>query len=117
MKYGIFLSHHEMRERPETLAYVLETTDEWVNTPEEVFNTKEAALAKLKENKTKYFPCICKMRGNGGVYYNCMVYFVAACEYRYEKDANDVTEQIVTIQRTMFGVGRTTLNLLLLSDT
>ena len=91
MKYGIFLSHHEMRERPETLAYVLETTDEWVNTPEEVFNTKEAALAKLKENKTKYSPCICKMRGNGGVYYNCMVYFVAACEYSYEKDANDVT--------------------------
>ena len=31
------------------------------------------------------------MRGNGGVYYDCKVYFVAACEYRYEEDEDDVT--------------------------
>ena len=90
MKYGIFLSRHEMSERPETLANVVET-DEWIETPEEMFETKEAALAKLKEDKKKYSPCILKMRGNGGVYYNCMVYFVAACEYRYEEDEDDVT--------------------------
>ena len=90
MKYGIFLSHHEMKKRPEKLANVVET-DEWIETPEEMFETREAALAKLKEDKEKYSPCIREMRGNGGVYYDCKVYFVAACEYRYEKDANDVT--------------------------
>lgn len=90
MKYGIFLSHHEMRERPETLANVVET-DEWIETPEEMFETREAALAKLKEDKEKYSPCIREMRGNGGVFYDCKVYFVAACEYRYEEDEDDVT--------------------------
>lgn len=90
MKYGIFLSHHEMKKRPEKLANVVET-DEWIETPEEMFETKEAALAKLKEDKEKYSPCIREMRGNGGVYYDCKVYFVAACEYRYEEDEDDVT--------------------------
>lgn len=90
MKYGIFLSHHEMKKRPEKLANVVET-DEWIETPEEMFETREAALAKLKEDKEKYSPCIREMRGNGGVYYDCKVYFVAACEYRYEKDEDDVT--------------------------
>ena len=90
MKYGIFLSHHEMEKRPEKLANVVET-DEWIETPEEMFETREAALAKLKEDKEKYSPCIREMRGNGGVYYDCKVYFVAACEYRYEEDEDDVT--------------------------
>lgn len=90
MKYGIFLSHHEMKKRPEKLANVVET-DEWIETPEEMFETREAALAKLKEDKEKYSPCIREMRGNGGVYYDCKVYFVAACEYRYEEDEDDVT--------------------------
>lgn len=90
MKYGIFLSHHEMKKRPEKLANVVET-DEWIETPEEMFETREAALAKLKEDKEKYSPCIREMRGNGGVYYDCKVYFVAACEYRYEGDEDDVT--------------------------
>lgn len=90
MKYGIFLSSHEMKKRPEKLANVVET-DEWIKTPEEMFETKEAALAKLKEDKEKYSPCIREMRGNGGVYYDCKVYFVAACEYRYEEDEDDVT--------------------------
>lgn len=90
MKYGIFLSHHEMKKRPEKLANVVET-DEWIETPEEMFETREAALAKLKEDKEKYSPCIREMRGNGGVYYDCKVYFVAACEYRYEDDEDDVT--------------------------
>ena len=90
MKYGIFLSSHEMEKRPEQLANVVET-DEWIETPEEMFETKEAALAKLKEDKEKYSPCIREMRGNRGVYYDCMVYFVAACEYRYEEDEDDVT--------------------------
>ena len=89
MKYGIFLSHHEMKKRPEKLANVVET-DEWIETPEEMFETREAALAKLKEDKEKYSPCIREMRGNGGVYYDCKVYFVAACEYRYEEDEDDV---------------------------
>lgn len=89
MKYGIFKSRVEM-DRPEELSDVIEN-DEWIGAPEEVFNTKEAALAKLKEDKKKYSPCICKMRGSGGVYYDCMVYFVAACEYRYEEDEDDVT--------------------------
>lgn len=90
MKYGIFLSHHEMKKRPEKLVNVVET-DEWIETPEEMFETREAALAKLKEDKEKYSPCIREMRGNGGVYYDCKVYFVAACEYRYEEDEDDVT--------------------------
>ena len=90
MKYGIFLSSHEMKKRPEKLANVVET-DEWIKTPEEMFETKEAALAKLKEDKEKYSPCIREMRGNGGVYYDCKVYFVAACKYRCEEDENDVT--------------------------
>ena len=90
MKYGIFLSHHEMKKRPEKLANVVET-DEWIETLEEMFETREAALAKLKEDKEKYSPCIREMRGNGGVYYDCKVYFVAACEYRYEEDEDDVT--------------------------
>ena len=90
MKYGIFLSSHEMKKRPEKLANVVET-DEWIGAPEEMFETKEAALAKLKEDKEKYSPCIREMRGNGGVYYDCKVYFVAACEYRYEEDEDDVT--------------------------
>ena len=90
MKYGIFLSHHEMKKRPEKLANVVET-DEWIETPEEMFETREAALAKLKEDKEKYSPCIREMRGNGVVYYDCKVYFVAACEYRYEEDEDDVT--------------------------
>lgn len=90
MKYGIFLSSHEMKKRPEKLANVVET-DEWIETPEEIFETREAALAKLKEDKEKYSPCIREMRGNGGVYYDCKVYFVAACEYRYEEDEDDVT--------------------------
>lgn len=90
MKYGIFLSHHEMKKRPEKLANVV-GTDEWIETPEEMFETREAALAKLKEDKEKYSPCIREMRGNGGVYYDCKVYFVAACEYRYEEDEDDVT--------------------------
>lgn len=90
MKYGIFLSHHEMKKRPEKLANVVET-DEWIETPEEMFETREAALAKLKEDKEKYSPCIREMRGNGGVYYDCKVYFVAACDYRYEEDEDDVT--------------------------
>lgn len=90
MKYGIFLSHHEMKKRPEKLANVVET-DEWIETPEEMFETREAALAKHKEDKEKYSPCIREMRGNGGVYYDCKVYFVAACEYRYEEDEDDVT--------------------------
>lgn len=90
MKYGIFLSHHEMKKRPEKLANVVET-DEWIETPEEMFETREAALAKFKEDKEKYSPCIREMRGNGGVYYDCKVYFVAACEYRYEEDEDDVT--------------------------
>lgn len=90
MKYGFFLSHHEMKKRPEKLANVVET-DEWIETPEEMFETREAALAKLKEDKEKYSPCIREMRGNGGVYYDCKVYFVAACEYRYEEDEDDVT--------------------------
>ena len=90
MKFGIFLSHHEMKKRPEKLANVVET-DEWIETPEEMFETREAALAKLKEDKEKYSPCIREMRGNGGVYYDCKVYFVAACEYRYEEDEDDVT--------------------------
>ena len=76
MKYGIFLSSHEMKKRPEKLANVVET-DEWIGAPEEMFETREAALAKLKEDKEKYSPCIREMRGNGGVYYDCKVYFVA----------------------------------------
>lgn len=100
MKYGIFKSRIEMDHRPEELFDVIEN-DEWTGAPEEVFNTKEAALAKLKEDK--YSSCISKMRGTCGVYYDCLVYFVAACEYSFEGyEDDDVTVDTADIDELCF---------------